>query len=306
MSKTATWAQHKERGSLFWLRIMCALSLRLGRTLTRPILYGIALYFLLAARTARAASRDYLSHILGRPARWREMYAHILTFASTIHDRVFFLNERLDAFDIQLHGAETLYEMHRRRGGLFLFGGHIGSFEALRACARLHPPPAPPVYLAMYEENARRINGVLSAINPRNTPKIIPLGKLDSMLQARQCLEDGAVIGILADRSLAEDNCVPVSFLGRTAYLPTGPFRMAAILKRPIICMAGLHRGGKRYDVHFTLITDFSDVQAPQREAAIAAAMENYVRTLESYCRMAPLNWFNFYDFWKQSSSGRA
>jgi predicted LPLAT superfamily acyltransferase len=31
----------------------------------------------------------------------------------------------------------------------------------------------------------------------------------------------------------------------------------------------------------------------------IEQALKRYAQRLEHYCRMAPYNWFNFYDFWK-------
>lgn len=293
------WLQQQERGNLFWLRVMRALSLSLGRRITRPILYGIALYFLLAVGKARRASHDYLSQQFGRPARLSEIYRHFLAFASTIHDRLFLLNDRFDAFDIQVKGATQLHALHREVSGVFLFGAHLGSFEAIRATSRTNPEAPQRICLAMYEENARRINAVLAAINPANTPEIIPLGKLDSMLAIHRSLGEGALVGVLADRSLASDDCVQIELMGRPARLPSGPFRMAALLKRPVVFMAGIYRGGNRYDVHFELIADFTKVSTATRDAAIMQAIENYAVALESYCRKAPYNWFNFYDFWK-------
>ncbi len=296
------WLHRQERGSLFWLRIMRALSLGLGRRATRPILYGIALYFLLAAGKARQASRAYLSLQFKRPAKLGEIYRHFLAFASTVHDRVFLLNDRFDAFDIEIKGAAPLHSLVREQGGVFLFGAHMGSFEVIRAAARTNPDAPQRICLAMYEENARRINAILAAINPTNTPEIIPLGTLDSMLAIHRSLNEGAIVGVLADRSLATDDCVQIELMGRPALLPTGPFRMAALLKRPVVFMAGLYRGGRRYEVHFELIADFSKLGEGGRDAAIRQAIENYVVALESYCRKAPFNWFNFYDFWDLSN----
>ena len=295
------WLHRRERGSLFWLQIMRALSLWLGRRATRPLLYGIALYFLLAAGKARAASRDYLSQQAGRPATLGEIYRHFLSFASTIHDRVYLLNDRFDAFEIEIQGAEALHTLARQAGGVFLFGAHLGSFEVLRAAARANPEAPQRICLAMYEDNARRINAILAAINPRNTPEIIPLGTLDAMLAVHRSLEEGAIVGVLADRSLATDDCVQIALMGRPARLPIGPFRMAALLKRPVVFMAGLYRGGNRYTVHFELIADFRQPGKADRDTAILQAIENYTVALESYCRKAPYNWFNFYDFWEPS-----
>jgi predicted LPLAT superfamily acyltransferase len=63
--------------------------------------------------------------------------------------------------------------------------------------------------------------------------------------------------------------------------------------------MAGVYRGGNRYDIHFEPLVDFSDAGAGDRAARVQAAVERYVGLLEQHCRRAPYNWFNFFDFWQ-------
>jgi len=74
--------------------------------------------------------------------------------------------------------------------------------------------------------------------------------------------------------------------------------RAAAALRRPVIFMTGLYRGGNRYHVVFRQLADFSQPTPAGREAAVRAAIERYVALLEEFCRSDPYNWFNFYDFW--------
>lgn len=290
------WMQRKERGSMFWLRVMRWISLTFGRRASRLIVYGIALYFLLAVAPARAALRDYLPRVLGRPANWLDLYRHILAFSTTIHDRAYLLNDCFDEFDLRLFGAEALHALHERDGGFFLFGAHVGSFEVMRTLARANPKLK--VSMAMYPDNARLINSALSAINPHAMQDIIALGRLDSMLEVHNRLIEGAMVGILADRASGDDAYLSVDFLGAPARFPSGPFRMAAMLRHPVFFMAGLYRGGKRYDVHFEPIADFSAIGPKEREDAIRRALETYVRVLEKHVRSAPHNWFNFFDFW--------
>ena len=82
---------------------------------------------------------------------------------------------------------------------------------------------------------------------------------------------------------------------------PSGPLRMAAMLKQPVYFMAGIYLGGNRYRVHFELLEDFSTVGRAQREAAMQSLLDKYVAALERHCRAYPYNWFNFYDFWDES-----
>ena len=292
----ADWMRQQERSNLAILRLMVWISLTLGRRIGRIVLYGIAAYYVLFAPKARRASRAYLRCALGRWAEWIDGYRHVLSFASTIHDRIYLLNDRFDLFDIQSSGTEALHAALAKQPGALLIGAHLGSFEALRAVGRSREGLK--VAMLMYEENARKINATLEAINPAATTDIIPLGSLDSMLQARDKLDQGYIVGMLADRGLGGDATVDYEFLGKMAPFPVGPFRMAAMLRRPVFFMTGLYLGGNRYHIHIEPLADFSTTSRAERPAAIDAAMRHYADRLSHFCRVAPYNWFNFFDFW--------
>ena len=291
------WSRTPERSNMLMLRIMTWISLNLGRRIGRVVLYGIAVYFLLFSPASRNASRNYLNHALGRDAAWYDLYRHFLSFASTIHDRIYLINQRFNLFEFDLHGTEHLLALVAEGRGLFLLGAHLGSFEVLRALSKLHPQLH--VAMVMHEGNAQKINTILTIINPAATQDIIGLGKVTSMLTVNERLDNGYLVGMLADRAPTDDTLLPITFLGKTAHLPSGPFRMAALLRRPVLFMTGLYLGGNRYQVHFDVLADFTEISRDQRDAAIAAAMTNYAALLDKYCRLAPYNWFNFFDFWQ-------
>jgi predicted LPLAT superfamily acyltransferase len=304
----AAWKRRPERSNMFWLRVMTWISLTLGRSPSRIVLYGIAAYFLVFSPTARRMSRLYLQRLSGlrSPAQvgWRDLFRHFLAFATVVHDRVYLVNDRDDLFDIRVHNRELIDSLLAGGRGAFLIGAHLGSFEVLRAVGRRQGGLA--VAMAMYEENARKINAALGAINPKAQQGIIALGHIDSMIRIHELLAQGVVVGMLGDRSLGNDDTRAVEFLGAPAELPLGPFRMAAIMKCPVLFMAGLYRGGNRYDVHFETLADFSAVPQRGRTVAVQAAMTRYAALLEQHCRMAPYNWFNFFDFWQAPMTGAA
>ena len=195
--------------------------------------------FLLLAPQARRASRLYLGRALGHRAEWSDAYRHILSFASTIHDRIYLLNDRFDLFDIEVYGAEAVHAALARQPGVLLIGAHLGSFEVLRAVGRGRAGLK--VAMLMYEENARKINAALAAINPAAGRDIIALGRLESMLEVRDKLASGYLVGMLADRGLADETTLEHDFLGQPAAFPIGPFRVAALLRRPAFFMTGLY-----------------------------------------------------------------
>jgi predicted LPLAT superfamily acyltransferase len=148
-------------------------------------------------------------------------------------------------------------------------------------------------------ETTQKINSMLAAINPEASMDIIPLGHIDSMLQVQERLDDGMLVGMLSDRTLGNEPMAQVNLLGATAALPTGPFRMAALLRRPVVFMVGLYMGDNRYQVHFETLADFSETPRGQRDQAVEMAMSRYAELLNYYTRLAPYNWFNFFDYWQ-------
>jgi predicted LPLAT superfamily acyltransferase len=297
--RRAEWAQRAERSNPIMLRVMTWISLWLGRPVARAVLAGISLYFLLFSPSARRASQAYLTRVLVRPPGIGELFRHFHAFAACTHDRLYLLNDRLDLFDIQLYGADAVEEVLAGGRGAFLVGAHMGSFEAVRTLGRRRPGLR--IAMVMYEENARKINAALAAINPRAIAEVVPLGRLGSMLEVNARLDGGEVLGMLGDRTLADDTTLSVPFLGQPAAFPVGPMRLAAMLKRPVLFMTGLYMGGNRYAVHFERLADFRTVAPPDRDAAIHQAIADYAKRLERHCRTQPFNWFNFYDFWRQS-----
>jgi predicted LPLAT superfamily acyltransferase len=296
----ADWTRHRERGSFALLRIMAFVSLHLGRSFSRIPLYGIAAYFFLFAPSARRHSRRFLRLALGRRPRARDRFRQILSFATTIHDRVYLINEQFKVFNITIEGEDLVRAQLDSGRGALLMGAHMGSFEVMHSLGRRRHGLK--VSMAMYEENAHKINSTLAAINPRVKSDIVSLGRIDSMLNIAERLDHGAFVGVLGDRTLGREPVQAVTLLGERAHLPTGPMRAAAILRCPVFFMAGLYRGRNDYHVVFERVADFSGTPAGVRNVAVHSAIDRYAATLDRYCRAYPYNWFNFHDFWRNQS----
>lgn len=291
------WTTRPERGHVFVIRIIVWLALTLGRQASRALLYPICCYFIVFSAKARAASREYLNRALGRRANLRDIFRHYLYFASTILDRVFLLDEQDTLFEVQPQGEEIFKEVISGGRGCFLIGAHMGSFEVLHALSRNQGQVQ--TSMVMYQDNALKLNSVLSGINPQRNPPVIALGKIDSMLKVREALERGECIGILADRAISGEKMISCEFLGGTAGFPAGPFRLAALLERPVILMFGLYQGGNRYNIFLERMADLQHVPRSERDAAVELSVRQFARRLEHHCRASPYNWFNFYDIWR-------
>lgn len=302
------WTHQRERSNLWALRLMRWIALKAGRRVARCVLHPITLYYMLANGTARRESARFLERALGRPTTWRDSYRHIHTFAATVLDRVYLLQASCTEVDLRTTGIEIMDAPLAAGHGALMVGAHLGSFEALRA---LGQRLGLKVAMVMYEENARLINSTLAAIAPEASLRTIALGRLDAMLELRDWLDQGGIAGLLADRTLPSQSgrarTLWLPFLGRQARFSDGPFRLAALLRRPVVFMTGLYHGGQDYELRFIELADFTHRppagSGAELDRQIHEAMERYVAIVETLCREAPWNWFNFFDFWADDAT---
>ena len=294
---TAHWTTQDERGSLRGLQFLLRLVLLLGPRLSAMLLLPpVMAWYLASSADARAASRDFLSRVRGRQVGFAGTARHLHTFASATLDRVFFLARRTRAFDIRVEGLENVERILERGTGCIMLGAHLGSFEVLRSLGRQAPVAVHPV---MYRRNSGALTAVLDALAPDLSANIIEIGKADSMLRAKEALERGEIVGLLADRSPQGERTIPVPFLGSPAPFPVGPFILAAALAAPVVLFFGLRTGARRYTIRIEAFQDRIVLHRATREADLAAIIATYASRVEDICRAHPYNWFNFFPFWK-------
>ena len=293
-----TWSQQPERGSPALSRLALALALRAGPILAPLLLWPIATWFLLTSPRARAASRDFLRRARGR-ASLRDTARHFHAFAQAVLDRALLLAGRTDRFRIETAGLDHLRAILARGEGCILLGAHLGSFEVLRTLARHAPVP---VWALMYRRNAGTLTPLLDRLAPDLAARVLEIGDTASMIQARECLGRGEIVGILADRAPAGHRTVSVPFLGAPAPFPAGPFILAGTLAAPVVLFHGIRTGRNRYRVEFHPFADRVLLRRATRDADLRAVVARYAAALEPACRAHPFQWFNFFPFWEPAS----
>lgn len=296
---TARWTRQSERGSRILIRLIGWITLNIGRWAARLLLYPITAYFLLTAREQRQASRQFLSRALGREAGWWNVARHFHSFAGTILDRVYLVTGDHRRFDLRMHGVDVALEQVAKGRGCILLGAHLGSFEVMRMLGLVDDRVE--VKVLMYEEHNATITNLIYALNPHFSESIIPIGGLDSLLRVKECLGRGDLIGILGDRIGENDRMTRCRFFGREATFPAGPMLLASVLDVPVQLFFGLYLGNNRYALHFELFADEVAIRRTHRDEDVQMWTQRYADRLEHYARLAPYNWFNFYDFWGES-----
>lgn len=292
------WLRQRERGHLFFYRFIIWVALSLGRPAARFLLYPICAYYLIFSTKARRAVGNFLEVGLKRKVTLVTLFHHYYSFASTLLDRVYLLLGQFSRFKIDIHGIECLDHYSDRGQGCILLGSHLGSFEIVRAIGIARQQPK--IKVLMHELNASKIGGIIRHLSPQIADTIIAVGDPETMLQVKECVDRGGLVGIMGDRLMGHEHHVPCMFLGRQAFFPSGSIRLAHAVKAPIVLFFGLYRGANRYEIHFEPFADEVSLNGNTREQDIRAWTQRYAARLEHYCRMAPDNWFNFYDFWQE------
>ena len=285
------WTDKSERGSVWLIHLVVWLARRAGRSVCRVLLYPIVLYFLVTDSVARQSSAEFLQMVHDRKARWRDVFAHIYSFAATLLDRVFMAAGDFDKFDVTIEGLDLVDRALQPGKGCVLLGSHLGSFDLLLLAGRAMG--ARQVHVMMRVDpraRVRRIAGIDdSAFN------LIPVGRPDSYLRAHEALLQGGVVAILADRTDGAAS-LPVEFMDRTTTMPTAPHILAARSKAPTLMFFGLYENDNRYRIKF--VECGAAAASHCRGVELQPVVDAYAAVLGQYAGRYPLNWFNFYPYW--------
>lgn len=298
------WRERPERGGRRITRFYMWLCMKAGRRLARPILYGIALYFFLSAPKERRVSAAYLERVTGRAPSLLQVYRHIFTFSTVIMDRLFFLARRREHISLSTHGIEAFEPLLAAKQGFLLASAHFGSFEALRVLAISEN--GLPVKTLMYMDNATQLNDLLAEVNPAVAESVIPIGRPGAMLEVKEWVGQGGIVGILADRITQGDKLTRLDFLGGRAEFPLGPWLLAGMLRVPVVLCFAVYCGKGHYDIFFERLCEGASTGRETRQELAERLAARYAERLAYHVRQQPYNWFNFFDFWVDADKAKA
>ena len=295
---STAWKARGEIGNTLALRVIVGVATTCGRRMARILLWPTAIYYFLRRGPERRSSRLYLERVLGRPASAWNVFCHVLCFSRTILDRLYLFSERFRRFDIRAFGLPVLDRALEGGKGVLLIGSHLGSFDALRVLSLERPEVA--VRIVIDVEHSQKLSQFLNALNPSLAASIINAREAGpaAAIAIKQALDANAIVALLADRGQPNNATQTANFLGYPAPFPLSPWLLAAAVKTPVMLAFGLYRGGNRYDLHFEAFADCVSIDRKHRAEALAEILQRFADRLAHYARLAPYNWFNFYDFW--------
>lgn len=304
------WSRISERGSYWGIKLLASSYKIGGHWLCRAIMYPVIGYFFLTGSSARAASLQFLQQVkrvepqhpqLKGKIGWRHSLKHFISFGNAALDRIDAWCNRLQINQVDFANRALLYQQIEQGKGAVLLASHLGNIELCRAISS-HQHKIK-VNVMVLTENAENFNRVLKQLNPDSALNLIQvseLGPTTSML-LHEKIAQGELVVIAGDRtsSRSQGRVVYAPFMGKPAPFPQGPFILAGLLDCPVYLMFCLREQG-RYRVYLEHFSDTLKGPRAGRMQRLEQAIGRYSARLEYHARREPLQWFNFFDFWRK------
>ena len=98
-----------------------------------------------------------------------------------------------------------------------------------------------------------------------------------------------------------QQRIIPLQILGAPAIVSEGPFIMAYLLDVPIYVIH-CFRVGKKFRIQLKAISVPLEKSKANRSEYIRQIANQYGLELQSLIQKDPLQWFNFFDFWRMKA----
>ncbi len=282
------------------LRLASAAAGRLPRqTYAEPICRIVGAVWYLSRPDARAAVRDNLCHVLGRPPS-RAMVASVfrhgafnywdtLALPHLTYDQVMGL--------IDLHGAELLDNARARGHGVICAGAHLGSVALV---AQILPSLGYPVTGVIERFEPIEVFDFFSQQRQALGTRLLPAGAAAAreMLLA---LRRNEVVGLVTDRDVAGSGPI-IPFFDAPTRFPDGVAWLSIRTGAPIVIGVAIRKAGGRFDAWLEPLPDVE--LTGERKDDMLRVTQAVAGRLQYYVAIHPEQWTVFQRRWPEPPAG--
>ncbi|MCX6281270.1 MAG: radical SAM protein [Bacteroidetes bacterium] len=286
----------KTRGGILGYKIFIWTLRNLGISFAYFLLFFVVTYFIFASGKAfRAAYRYFHERMYyGFLKSLFSVYRNYYIFGQILVDKLALLAGFQNKFTFDFEGEEYLRQMDK--GGL-LISGHVGNWEiAGQLLVRLEKK----INILMYDAEHKKIKGYLAEVLRRNVNFIVIREDYSHLQEIKEAFSRGEIIAMHGDRYMEGNKTLVTEFLGSLAAFPLGPVNLAARFNVPVAYVFAVKETNSHYHFFSTPLQniEFSN-NLKKRDAILAGAVKKFVDAFETVVYKYPLQWFNYYDFWK-------
>ena len=294
------WYQQQERGAgNFRLNLLYFTYKIFGIRFIKMWVWLVATIIGLSAKSAKNFSQQYkqilnkyqITHNI-KPSQFSPSQ-HIRAFADSLMDKMVAMCDERNRIKFTAQNNADWREFQnliKQKQGVFLICSHIGNIEALAA----FPDNQGIKMHAFQQVNQNSIfHQFISKHSVRTNTIIHPVEDIDIGIASEMFdyLNNGDLVMMAGDRISATnpDKTISVNILGQNCELPMGVFRFAKSMSHPVFAVVLLNIGHEKYKL---FVKKLDDTNANNMANEFAVFLERAILS-------APVQWFNFYNFFK-------
>lgn len=289
--------QGKSSGNKLGYRIFIAVLQKMGVRSAYVLLSFVSLYYFLFAWKSSRYILYYFRQRLGYGyfKSLVALYKNYYAFGQSLIDKITIMTGGANQFSFDFDGEEHMHEMVSMQKGGLLLSSHVGNWEAAgHLLDRLNTR----INVVMFDGEHQKVKDYLTSVTGERKANIIVIkNDLSHIYEIDQALKNNELVCMHADRFVEGNRTMDIDFLGAPAKFPAGPFIIAAQFKVPVCYVFAMKEKTTRYHFYSTevKIYDYSN-----KAAAMQHMLHDYTRQMEEKIKLYPVQWYNYYDFWKK------
>jgi predicted LPLAT superfamily acyltransferase len=294
----------RTRGGLTGHKIFVFIIRKMGLGAAYFLCNFVSLYFIVTARAPYRHIFRFYRHAMGK-GRLRSFsmaYRNFYTFGTILIDKTALLSGAVKNFKLIHEGEAGIRNLISMKKGGIVLNGHTGNWEiAGHLLGNIFPAR---FNILMYDGENAAVRDYLQSLHTSAHAGVIVIRDNTAHLEEiKNALARCEYIAMNGDRFLEGNKTIRCTFMGREAHFPAGPFYMAGKFSVPLVFAFSMKEKNRTYRFYSSepvIVRDF--FQLKKREDALKEAAQAFANDLERIARKYPLQWFNYYDFWKSAS----
>ena len=281
----------KSRGSVSGYRVFIFLIKHVGINIAYLLLVFVSLYYFFFSPKQTKAIYHYfrLHHKNSVPRSIVNTYLNYFVFGQTLIDKVAITAGLEHKYTYEFDGIHHIRQLAKDNTAGILISAHVGNFEVAQYFMGEFDKK---IHLVTTDEERQAIKSYLASIMAKpKTEFIVVKDDLSHIFEINQVIDQKGMICFTGDRFVDNTKTLTSDLLGGPARFPAGPFLISSRLSTPVLFVYVMRERNKHYHLYARKAT-FNHRDAQSLVHAYTQSME---QILEKY----PLQWFNYYDFWK-------
>lgn len=292
----ATEWEGKSKGTVLGYKLYIFFLSTFGIGTAYVILRFVVAYYFLFSYQSSKAIYNYFNKRLKYPVlkSIAHIYKSYFMLGKVLTDRVAISTKFRHKFDYSHDGIEHIDHLLKQNKGGILISGHLGNFEVSQYFLEDRYSISK-IYMVTTHAEHENIKEYMDGIVAESSMKFIVVkDDMSHIFEIHSALDQGGLVVFTGDRYLPGTKVLKEKFLGKEACFPLGPYLLATRLKVPVLFVYVMKGPSREYHLYAR--------QAVAKARDPQALLQEYIASMEWMLKKYPLQWFNYFDFWKDNS----